>query len=199
VQGRQGVDRRQGGLGLGLSIVRNLVQRHGGSVAADSAGPGQGSELTVRLPWVELERTSVGQTSPEGLASRPVIGTRVLLVDDNEDAANLLASALSDRGCDVQVAHDAVAALRLASEQAFDVALLDIGLPVMDGYELAGRLRQLQHLARASLIAVTGYGQAGDRQRALDSGFHEHLVKPVDFGMLERIIAQARADAGNVS
>jgi CheY-like chemotaxis protein len=110
------------------------------------------------------------------------------VVDDNEDAATLLAEALTCRGHRVRVAHDAAAALRLAANQTFDIALLDIGLPVMDGYELAGKLRELRHLSRVSLVAVTGYGQGSDRRRALAAGFHHHLVKPVNLTVLNRIV-----------
>jgi CheY-like chemotaxis protein/two-component sensor histidine kinase len=191
VQGRQGVDRAQGGLGLGLSIVQSLVQRHGGSVQALSEGEGLGSELIVRLPRAHPQHAP---TTPRPAANvvPPVawLQKRVLVVDDNQDAATLLADALVLRGCQVQVAHDARAALQLASAQHFELALLDIGLPVMDGYELAGRLRELVHLAGVSLVAVTGYGQESDRHRALAAGFHHHLVKPVDLSALDHIVAQ---------
>jgi PAS domain S-box-containing protein len=190
VQGRQGVDRAQGGLGLGLSIVQSLVQRHGGSVEARSDGPGGGSELIVRLPSAQAERVSPLPRRASELPPRSWQRKRVLVVDDNQDAAALLAEALALRGCQVQVAYDAARALQLASLQPFDFALLDIGLPVMDGYELASRLRQLAHLADAALIAVTGYGQDSDRRRAQAAGFHHHLVKPVDLRALDQIVAQ---------
>jgi signal transduction histidine kinase len=189
VQGRQGVDRAQGGLGLGLSIVRSLTVRHGGSVHAESDGMGRGSTLTVRLPRVEGDRTATRSVArPASPSRRSENQKNVLVVDDNEDAATLLAEALACRGHQVRLAHDAVAALRLAADQAFDVALLDIGLPVMDGYELAGRLRALRHLTRVSLVAVTGYGQDTDRRKALAAGFHHHLVKPVNLTVLNRIV-----------
>jgi CheY-like chemotaxis protein/anti-sigma regulatory factor (Ser/Thr protein kinase) len=189
VQGRQGVDRAQGGLGLGLSIVRSLTARHGGSVHAESEGTGRGSTLTVRLPRVEGDRAAAHDTlRPASPTLRSEKEKSVLVVDDNEDAATLLAEALTCRGHQVRVAHDAVAALRLAADQAFDVALLDIGLPVMDGYELAGRLRQLRHLTRVSLIALTGYGQDADRRKSLAAGFQHHLVKPVNLTVLNRIV-----------
>jgi CheY-like chemotaxis protein len=115
----------------------------------------------------------------------------VLVVDDNVDAAEMVAEALALRGCDVAVAHDAPQALELAASREFDAALLDIGLPVIDGYELAQRLRGLDNLRDARLIAVTGYGQPADKQRALAAGFHHHLVKPVDLRMLETLVTSS--------
>lgn len=191
-QGRQDSDRAAGGLGLGLTIVRSLVELHGGQVSARSEGAGRGSELLVRLPAVEARALSVERLrTPVPRAPTPS-DMRVLIVDDNEDAADMLAEMLDAQGCRVKVAYDALAALRIAAEQAFDVGLLDIGLPVMDGYELAGKLRELRHLQNLSLVAVTGYGQAADRERALAAGFAEHLVKPLDFSQLQRFIDSAR-------
>jgi signal transduction histidine kinase/ActR/RegA family two-component response regulator len=189
VQGPQAIDRAQGGLGLGLTIVESLVEQHGGSVSAHSEGPGRGSEFVVRLP--EAERTESAEAAPVTRAHRRdpgVGGTRILVVDDNEDAARMLASALELQGCEVHVAHDGPRALRLGAAHPFDAALLDIGLPVMDGYELASRLRVLPNLHRARFIAVTGYGQESDRQRAMAAGFHHHMVKPVDFAVLESLV-----------
>jgi PAS domain S-box-containing protein len=194
-QGSQGKDRALGGLGLGLAIVRNLVERHGGSVAAASGGVDQGSQLTIRLPIVAgAEGSSIGEPEvsvlPSGL---PVAEGRVLLVDDNQDAAELLAEVLREHGYTVSVAFDGPSALRLAHEQAFDIALLDIGLPVMDGYELARHLSELRHLSKIFMVAVTGYGQKSDRDRALGAGFHEHMVKPVDTEALTKLLARGRA------
>jgi PAS domain S-box-containing protein len=190
VQGPQAIDRAQGGLGLGLTIVRSLVERHGGSVTAYSDGPDKGSEFVVRLPLAERrtpvipmparERTPV----PDAAAGR----TRILVVDDNEDAAEMVASALAYQGCEVHVAHDGAEALRLARAQPYHAALLDIGLPVMDGYELAARLHELPNFNDTLFVAVTGYGQESDRRRALAAGFHHHLVKPVDLPTLELLV-----------
>lgn len=194
VQGRQGVDRAQGGLGLGLSIVQGLVQRHGGSVRALSEGAGKGSELVVRLPRARAEQLPMlRQRSGISPPLAPWNQKRVLIVDDNQDAANLLAEALVLRGCQVLVAYDATSAMQLAAAQPLDLALLDIGLPVIDGYELAGKLRGLEHLNQLSLIAVTGYGQESDRNRALAAGFNHHLAKPVDLSSLDRIVANRQA------
>ncbi|HKP56182.1 MAG TPA: ATP-binding protein [Polyangiales bacterium] len=189
VQGRQSIDRAHGGLGLGLTIVRSLVERHGGTVTAYSAGPQRGSEFVVRLPAVRQE-TGIAERSQ----ARPDVGrnemvpARILVVDDNEDAADMLASWFTVRGCSVEVAHDGLEALDVVERSRFDLALLDIGLPVIDGYELASRLRELPALNNTRLIAVTGYGQESDRRRALAAGFEEHLVKPVDVRRLETLL-----------
>jgi signal transduction histidine kinase len=194
VQERQAIDRSQGGLGIGLTIVRNLVERHGGSVAARSDGPGKGSEFVVRLPRSSGVREAFSSHELPAPASEPapsVRTPRVLVVDDNEDGAEMLAEALTQKGFDTRVAHDAPTALRVAAEFTPDTAVLDIGLPVMDGYELATHLRGLPGLANLRLIAVTGYGQASDRRKTRESGFQHHLVKPVDVAAIEAAVVGA--------
>jgi PAS domain S-box-containing protein len=194
VQERQALDRSQGGLGLGLTIVRNLVERHGGTVAAFSDGPGTGSEFVVRLPKVHSAASPAprrtGRKQPE-----PVLAAcdvhKVLVVDDNEDAAEMLARALTAKGHDTRVAHDAPTALEIARAFRPSVAFLDIGLPVMDGYELATRLREIADLQSMRLVAVTGYGQDSDRRKTRQAGFHHHLVKPVDLRTVERVLTGA--------
>ena len=194
VQERQALDRSQGGLGIGLTIVRSLVERHGGSVSARSDGQGKGSEFIIRLP-LEGRADSGGDVLPALPAmatAAPGVGAmRILVVDDNEDGAGMLADALIGKGYDTRVAHDAPAALRVAAEFSPDVAFLDLGLPVMDGYELAAHLRELPGLADLRLIAVTGYGQESDRRRTSDAGFHGHLVKPVDIDAIEATLKPA--------
>jgi PAS domain S-box-containing protein len=188
VQERQALDRSLGGLGIGLSIVRSLVQRHGGSVSAHSGGPGTGSEFVVRLPIAIRtdDRAGVSPEPPPQLVAAPQArAMRILVVDDNEDGAEMLAAALSFKGYETRMAHDGPTALKVAAEFSPDIAFLDIGLPVMDGYELASHLRKLPGLAGVQLIAVTGYGQVSDRERTRDAGFHHHLVKPVDLTALE--------------
>jgi CheY-like chemotaxis protein/anti-sigma regulatory factor (Ser/Thr protein kinase) len=194
VQERQAIDRSQGGLGLGLTIVRNFIEGHGGSVSARSEGLGRGTEFIVRLPKATgaLQPFREPVTSSRAAAVRPSPGAlRVLVVDDNEDGAIMLADVLASKGYDTRVAHDAPAALRVAAGFLPDVAFLDIGLPVMDGYELATHLRRLAGLADVRLIAVTGYGQDSDRKRSRDAGFYDHLVKPVDLDAIEAIVAAA--------
>ncbi len=191
VQERQAIDRSQGGLGLGLTIVRNLVERHGGSVAAFSEGPGQGAEFVVRLPRADTGRGLAGPPPRAAIlepSSASAGSMRILVVDDNEDNAEMLAEALKAKGYQTRVAYDAPAALRLAEEFMPVIAFLDIGLPVMDGYELAGRLRALPGLHGMRLIALTGYGQESDRQKSKAAGFNHHLVKPVDFHAVQAAI-----------
>lgn len=196
VQGRQQIDRSQGGLGLGLTIVRSLVERHGGTVSAHSSGAGAGSEFIVRLPAAHAGAPRGGDQSTDAQAVLPTArGIRVLIVDDNADAAEMLALALDASGYVSTIATDALQALALASAGTFDVACVDIGLPVMDGYELAARLRELPHLQSLRLVAVTGYGQASDRQRAFEAGFDEHVVKPVDLDALAALLAQVQASS----
>ena len=187
VQEGQALDRSQGGLGIGLTIVRSLVERHGGSVSARSDGRGKGSEFIIRLPLAEGGAAGADALSalPAAVAAPGAGAVRILVVDDNEDGAEMLADALTGRGYDTRVAHDAPAALRVAAEFSPDVAFLDLGLPVMDGFELAAHLRELPGLADIRLIAVTGYGQESDRRRTRDAGFEGHLVKPVDIDAIE--------------
>jgi CheY-like chemotaxis protein/anti-sigma regulatory factor (Ser/Thr protein kinase) len=182
-QERQAADRARGGLGIGLTIVRNLVELHGGTVDAASPGRGKGSVFTVRLPAateepavIDLQRTAIPAVAKAT--------SQVLLVDDNEDALDLLAEGLRNAGHVVMTARDGPSALAAMKTFHPDVAILDIGLPVMDGYELAGRVRAQFGDAAPRLIALTGYGQESDRDRAREAGFSRHLTKPVDFGSL---------------
>ncbi|MFO7178867.1 MAG: ATP-binding protein [Pseudomonadota bacterium] len=183
-EGRRG----PGGLGLGLTLVQSLVRLHGGTVRARSSGPGRGSTFTVELPTLTQEECS--ETTPnEHADARSPRRRRILVVDDNEDAAKMLGSALSALGHEVRVAHDGPHALAVAREFQPEAAVLDIGLPVMDGYELARGLCALLP-QRPRLIALTGYGQDSDRERARGAGFDLHLVKPVDLNDLVRHLAE---------
>ncbi len=190
VQERQSLARSQGGLGLGLAIVRNLVELHGGTVSARSEGKGAGAEFTICLPLdeqAEPPASVVDSQRRHDLAPR-ADGARVLVVDDNEDAATLLGALLATLGYETRVVYDAPAALEAAAAFKPHVALLDIGLPVMDGFELAQRMRQHRELQAIHLVALTGYGQARDRRASAEAGFSAHLVKPVDAEELHRVL-----------
>jgi CheY-like chemotaxis protein/anti-sigma regulatory factor (Ser/Thr protein kinase) len=176
-QGEQHIDRRAGGLGLGLAIVKTLVQLHGGSVSAHSDGPGRGSRFVVRLPWAEAP--ALAAAAVPALPAPQRHGGRILVVDDNRDALEMLGALLRDAGHEVHDAADGPGALQRLDEFVPDLALLDIGLPGMDGYELASRLRADPRCAATRLVALTGYGRQPDRERALAARFDEHLVKPV--------------------
>jgi CheY-like chemotaxis protein len=178
VQGDQPPDRSQGGLGIGLTLVRSLVQLHGGSVEALSDGPGKGSEFIVRLPASAREAPRVEPISPPP----PLQGQRrrVLVVDDDVDAAEMLSQALQAAGHDVRHVHDGTSALLMAAQFQPDVVLLDLGLPGMDGLEVARRLRAFPQLAAVRIVALTGLGQREDRNRSAAVGIESHLVKPVD-------------------
>ena len=195
-QGPQLLDRAQGGLGLGLSIVRSLVERHGGEVSVRSDGPGKGSEFVVRLPLSPWQADTATVARLPMVSAPRVTGRRILIVDDNQDAADMLALALTMHGFEVQTAHEGLSALRVAAAFQPELAVLDIGLPVMDGYELAARLRRMPGLDRLPLIAVTGYGQPSDRDRAVAAGFDHHLVKPVEVDVLAQIARRAFAEPG---
>ncbi|HZR10721.1 MAG TPA: ATP-binding protein, partial [Myxococcales bacterium] len=176
-----------GGLGLGLTIARNLIQLHGGSIEARSDGAGRGSEFIVRVPALPITVPSLREGRDLPLDARGAKGARVLLVDDNLDAAEMLANALHGAGYDVRTAADGPEAIRLADGFVPQIALLDIGLPVMDGYEVGAVLRS--RFPGLTLFAVTGYGTAADRDRAEAAGFSGHFVKPVD---LDEIFAALR-------
>ena len=187
-QARQALDRSKGGLGLGLAIVRSIVTLHGGTVSVFSEGLGRGTTFTVRLPYAAMPHQESRDEARPVPPARTSGAGRILLVDDNRDSAEMLAEALSALGYATHVAFDAPGALRAVQELPFDVALLDIGLPVMSGYELAQRLRDSPASAHIALVAVTGYGQPRDRLASGDAGFDAHLVKPVDLEQVEHVV-----------
>lgn len=190
-QGTSTIDRAKGGLGIGLVIVKNLVELHGGSVTAYSQGIGQGSEFTVTLPRL---KASINQSpAPTNVQPAAAPDERVLLVDDNIDALETLASYLSYQGYEVAAASDPIEALDVAKSFRPSIAILDIGLPIMDGYQLAGQLREAfpQNLR---LLALTGYGQTSDRTRSDAAGFEAHLVKPVGLAELMDAMASDKGD-----
>jgi CheY-like chemotaxis protein len=176
-QGEQAIDRRSGGLGLGLAIVKTLVHLHGGTVSAASDGSERGSRFVVRLPAAEAPALAAPLPSAPVRAARR--SARILLVDDNRDALEMLGALLREAGHQVHSAGDAAEALRALDGFVPELALLDIGLPGMDGYQLATRLRGDPRCAGLRLVALTGYGRQPDRDRALAMQFDEHLVKPV--------------------
>jgi signal transduction histidine kinase/CheY-like chemotaxis protein len=188
VQGQRSTDRKEGGLGLGLGLVKSLVDLHGGTAVARSPGPGKGSEFEIRLPATMMDAGRVDAVRAPAEQS-DVPSKRVLVVDDNVDSAELLREMLQWVGHEVAIAHDGPSALAVAERFAPEVALLDIGLPVMDGYELGRRLHAGPRGASCRLIALSGYGQDRDRAQSKASGFEEHLVKPVDGPLLLKIVA----------
>ena len=186
-------ERVAGGLGIGLSLVKSLTEMHGGTVEAHSGGAGQGSEFVVRWPLQEDEPSARREPPPQPalVIERPL---RILVVDDNVDAAESLAMLLRLWGHEVAIAHDGPAALKVAESAPPTIALLDIGLPGMDGYELARNLREQGGLEHTVLVALTGWGQQEDRRRSASAGFDHHLVKPVDLSALRDVLAHAHAD-----
>jgi CheY-like chemotaxis protein len=190
VQEPQSLDRSRGGLGLGLALVRRLVELHGGTVAAWSAGPGQGSEFTVRLPAIA---PPAAELDPPGEETRAAgVPRRVLVVEDSPDARQSLRMLLELAGHEVETSEDGPSGLAKLGAFRPDVALIDVGLPGMDGYAVARELRRRPETRAIRLVAVTGYGQAEDRRRALAAGFDQHVTKPVDAGMLDELLGRPR-------
>ena len=188
VQEDRSLARSQGGLGIGLTLVRTLVEHHGGRVEAHSDGPGTGTEMTVRLPLLEAPGTAQELRPAAAPAAGSEGSVRLLLVEDNVDAAEALAELLRLWGHEVQVVHDGAAAVDAVRLHRPDVVLLDIGLPGMDGYEVAASLRAEPELRPHRMIALTGYGQEADRHRSRNAGFDHHLVKPVNLEELRALV-----------
>jgi CheY-like chemotaxis protein/anti-sigma regulatory factor (Ser/Thr protein kinase) len=185
------LDRTGGGLGIGLTLVKRVVALHGGSIEVHSEGPGRGSEFTVRIP--APPEPAEDAASPPGTVGEPG-SLRVLVVDDNVDMAMSLSILLQMHRHRVEMAHDGPAALELSQARPFDVILLDIGLPSVDGYEVARRIRARGGDARPLLVAISGYGFDTDRRRAEEAGFDLYLVKPVDPNLLEALLEQWTRD-----
>lgn len=181
----------QAGLGIGLSLVKTLTELHGGWVEASSAGPGLGSELRLFLP--DASAVPPARVAPETVPARPEFGhgspRTILVVDDNRDAANSLAALFQRAGCEVRVAFDGLTALERLDERLPDLVILDIGMPGMDGHEVARRIRARTDGSRPTLIAMSGLGQEADRRRSMAAGFDRHLVKPVPLDVLETLVA----------
>ncbi|MGH7401475.1 MAG: CHASE3 domain-containing protein [Candidatus Rokuibacteriota bacterium] len=189
-QADRSLERKQGGLGIGLTLVRRLVEMHGGRVEATSAGPGLGSEFTIRLPRLAADEPETEAVAPAVAADRPAGPVRrVLVVDDEPDSTDSLALFLRLRGHEVRIAHDGPSALEEISRYRPDVVFLDLGLPGMSGYDVARRVRMLSDGGPLRLVALTGYGTDGDRRKSRDAGFDVHLAKPVDPHTLDAVLA----------
>jgi PAS domain S-box-containing protein len=183
-----------GGLGLGLTVARRLLELHGGTIEARSAGSGQGSEFIVELPVAEASASTSGADQASTAARVSLHGMRILVADDNADSAQSLAMLLTLAGHEVRSASDGAEAIRVADEFRPDVAFLDIGMPNLDGYATARELRTRPWAQRLVLFALTGWGQPDDKLRARQAGFDAHLIKPLDFSSVEEMIARARSD-----
>jgi CheY-like chemotaxis protein len=182
-------ERSHGGLGIGLSLVQGIVALHGGTVEARSAGPGTGSEFIVRLPLPSLSQALEEKKTVQAKRAVPATGVKVLVADDNRDAADSLQRILSLYGYEVQVAYDGTAAMKLGDAFRPKVAVLDIGMPGANGFEVARDIRDKRG-RDITLIALTGWGQEGDRRRAMEAGFDYHLTKPVDPGALNDLLVE---------
>jgi CheY-like chemotaxis protein len=187
LQGESGAQRSQGGLGIGLSLARQLVQLHGGTLEGRSEGPGKGSEFIVRLPLARGARPEDAEPTTTAPARRT--RRRVLVVDDWQDSADSLASLLRVLGHEVHTAYDGEAALAVAEQLRPEVVLLDIGMPKMSGYEACRRIRMQPWGRDVYLIALTGWGQPDDRRRSVQAGFDHHLVKPIEPEPLDALLA----------
>jgi CheY-like chemotaxis protein/two-component sensor histidine kinase len=186
MQADRSIERSQGGLGIGLTIVQILVEKHGGTISAHSDGPGRGSEFTVRLPRAgdaPASHTVEPEAAPPFTRMR-----RVLVVDDNVDGAATLAMLLQTQKHQVRIAHDGPTALGLIAADAPDVVFLDIGMPGMSGYEVAQRIRQMPGGREILIVAVTGYGQEENRRQSAEAGIDLHLVKPIDLDAIRKVL-----------
>jgi CheY-like chemotaxis protein len=183
------LERSQGGLGIGLTLVKRLVEMHDGTVTAHSEGLGKGSEFVVRLP-ILIETPKHAPPGPAAAAT--VTSRRILVVDDNTDAASSLARLLAMTGNETQTAHDGLEAVEAAAKYRPDVVLLDIGLPKLNGFDACRRIREQAWGKSMVLVALTGWGQEEDRRKSRDAGFDHHLVKPVDLDVLMRLLDELR-------
>jgi len=191
-QGGTGWEQTQGGLGIGLSLVRGLVELHGGSVEARSDGPGKGSEFLVRLPTIAEQPAARPPASEERGNLMQAPAGRILVADDNKDVVESLAMLLRVTGHEVEIAHDGLEAVEVAARFRPDMVLLDIGMPGLDGYAACRRIRQHPWGKNMVIVALTGWGQDGDRRKAEEVGFNGYLVKPVEPSELLRVLSGAQ-------
>ena len=182
------LEKSQGGLGIGLSLVQRLVELHGGNIEARSEGLGKGSEFVVSLP-VDMSVVEAPSQSNDVPSVTPSSKRRILVADDNKDAASTLAMILKFLGNEVRTANDGLQAVELAEEFRPDVVLLDIGMPKLNGYEACRRMREQVWCKTTYIVALTGWGQDEDKRRSQEAGFHRHLVKPVDPAALKNLLA----------
>jgi len=191
MQADTSLERQQSGLGIGLTLVKTLVEMHGGTVDAHSAGAGQGSEFVVRLPISDasLMFEPTPTPAPRGRASAAPAARRILIVDDNLESAASLAMLLELAGDETKTAHDGLEAVATAASFLPEVVLLDIGLPLLNGYDVARKIRQQPWGKTMVLIALTGWGQREDRRKSHEAGFNAHLVKPMDYDALRKLLA----------
>jgi two-component system CheB/CheR fusion protein len=190
-QAHRAAGRGQGGLGIGLAMVRSLVQMHGGTVEAKSAGAGRGSEFVVRLPLAEPPDAAHDGTAA-GACAAPLAGQRILVVDDNQDAADTLAMLLDADGAEARAVYDGPSALAALPALRPHTVLLDLGMPDMDGLEVARRVRADPAWSGVRIVALTGWGQESDRERTRGAGFDFHLTKPVDLNVLHAWLGTTR-------
>ncbi|MGH8587062.1 MAG: ATP-binding response regulator [Gammaproteobacteria bacterium] len=188
-QVNRSLERSEGGLGIGLTLVQRLVEMHGGTVEARSGGPGKGSEFVVRLAVAEIKDQGPQEAACDGEKGAAPAGRRILVVDDNPDTADSLGMLLRMMGNEVHMAHDGLEAVGAAAAFRPDVVLLDLGLPKLNGYEAARRIREQDGGTDMVLVAVTGWGQEEDRRRSKEAGFDHHMTKPVEFAALQKLLA----------
>jgi CheY-like chemotaxis protein len=184
------IERSTGGLGIGLALVKGLVEMHGGSVTAESAGAGKGSTFTVRLPALEAYPERAAEEAPPKEAASNGLGRRILVVDDNQDSATSMAMMLKLTGNQVRTAHDGIDAVKAAEKFRPQVILMDVGMPRLNGYEATRHIREQPWGGSVIIIALTGWGQEGDKERSREAGCNGHLVKPVSLPDLEQLLVE---------